>query len=194
MENGKLSEPKSTGAFEVSKEIKFWINKGAVSLREVLPWCLSEHKVDTALVVSRDATKEGNKKVEESTRRIFGQKILKSFWATGWPGTELFQTNRKWASTGRVYVIRFDLETLEQILATENDLFQWNHVRAVPLPEDLCVFRNGSKYPAFYSVTHERDAYSLSDTPPPGFEAETWSESKWFVWDGPYFCRVLKGR
>jgi hypothetical protein len=167
-----------------------WENSGEVFLSEILDWCLNEHKVDTLLVTSRAFTKRGSEKytfekgVERTVKSLFGNELIERLDVNGWPGTELIH------HIGRVYVIRFDEKVRKRIVETEKELFGWRNNRS--LPEDICVFRGGSKLPVLVSVTHERDAWVLSNkkSRPPGFRKCSFGLENLFIWDGPYFCRV----
>jgi hypothetical protein len=167
-----------------------WENPGEVFLSEVLEWCLQKFRVDTLLVTSRASGASRGKRsfdpaVERNAKSIFGKNLITQFHASGWPGTRLVR------HTARVYVVRFDAALMRRLVTVENKLFNWTH-HPKHLPEDICVFRNGSRLPVLVSVTHEGDAFILSDrrSSPPGFERSDLPPKYWHIWDGPYFCRV----
>jgi hypothetical protein len=179
-----------------ARAIHCWENKGTVFLDEVLEWCIRQNRVDTLLVTSRPS---GNKQegfsldpsVEGTVQSIFGSKVVESFLATAWPGTELITPNgRRRRHVGKVYVIRFDEAVMKKMVAVENELFRWLH-SSQSLPEDICVFRSGARLPLLSSVTHERDAFILSRSArPPGFQKSDLEPRHWYVWNGPHFCRL----
>lgn len=173
--------------------VQYWENKGPLRLSSILEWCLREHQVDTLLVTAvPSAGRKGgysfSPEVDRAAREILQENLLKRFRATGWPGTKLFE------SSGRVYVARFDGALLRRLVEREDDLFGWTYWPN-RLPEDICVFRSGSRFPLFFSVTHEKDASVLEDKglKPPGFIKSTLPLNK-YVWNGPYFCRTEKRR
>ncbi|MGI0016000.1 MAG: hypothetical protein ACREBU_21475, partial [Nitrososphaera sp.] len=148
-----------------------WENTGSVLLDGILDWCLREHQVDTLLATARSSVDQRGirsfeRAVDSAAKSIFGDRLIKRFDAYGWPGTKLIR------HTGWVYVVRFDEAMKQRIVDTENELFEWTHYKPRPLPEDICLFRSGSRYPALVSVTHERDAWIISDRKlsPPGFK------------------------
>jgi hypothetical protein len=166
-----------------------WENKGTVYLNQILDWCLKRHHIDTLLVTSRSLVggkggRSFSQGVDEEVRVIFGGNLIKRFDASGWPGTELIR------HTGRVYIVRFNELVKQRMVETENELFKWSNNDR--LPEDICVFRSGSKFPVLFSVTHEKEASVLSDKKsiPPGFKESDLPAKYWYIWDGPYFCRL----
>jgi hypothetical protein len=174
--------------------LRVWENRSPdLCLSKVLNWCLREHQVDTLLVAHRPPpTGLRNEHdrgcfpgIDSAVRTVFGDRIIKSFWASGWPGTQLF-------ANGRVYVIRFDETVAKRMASLEDRLFAWDGSAERRLPEDLCVFRDGSRLPVLVSVTHEKDAWIISDkkSQPPGFTDSSFKPEE-YVWDGPYFCRRM---
>lgn len=97
--------------------------------------------------------------LEQNVARIFRGKLEREVSARAWPGTRLSK------GKGRIFVVRFDDETIERIILAEPDLFSWTHQRSPPLPEDMCVFSSGAHYPFLVSVTHESDAWLLTERP-----------------------------
>lgn len=161
-----------------------WANLGEVHLLEILTWCIEKEGVDTLLLSSRQSFgKLGKGKYEKgvdpATRNLLGENLIACFEARGWPGTKLI--NHK----GRVYVSVFDSKLAKKMAKVEGNLFKWSNVSRKMLPEDVCLFRRGAKAPTFISVTHERDAWVISGTCPPGFKAST---EELYIWHGKYFC------
>lgn len=168
-----------------------WENTGPVVLSAILEWCLKKYQVDTLLVTAHPALDAKGRKsfeagLDGAVRSMFGKHLVKRFNASGWPGTELTR------HTGRVYVIRFGRPMIRKMAKVENQLFNWRHSSRKPLPEDICVFRLGSKVPVLVSVTHEQNAYIIGDkrSRPPGFKKGDFTPKELYIWDGPYFCRI----
>jgi hypothetical protein len=162
-----------------------------VFLDETFEWCLREYGVDTLLVTSRSTEDSRGRRsfeqgVDSTVRSLFGKNLVKRFDASGWPGTELIR------HTGRVYVVRFDEAVARRMVSAENELFKWRNTGPKHLPEDICVFRARSSFPILFSVTHEKDAIVLSDgkAGPPGFRKGHLPARYWYIWGGPYFCRL----
>jgi len=170
--------------------LRVWQNKGHVSLRVVLGWCLDREQVDHLLVVNTPGVGERGRvsfdsAVERATKALLGNRMVDHFRATAWPGTQLMR------HTAKVFVARFDAELMLGMSKQEDDLFQWTRRSPKRLPEDICLFRRGSDHPVLVSVTHENDAYIVAerDAGPPGFErTESSIKDLMLAWDGPYFC------
>jgi hypothetical protein len=162
---------------------------GDVRLSVILPWCLENCGVDTLLVTSHQSFGKSGKgmyyrKVDTTTRKLVGEKLITSFEARGWPGIKL--TNHK----GRVYISEFDAQLSAKMAEVQNSLFKWLNVDLLALPEDICVFRRGAKLPTLISVTHERQAWVIAEKCPPGFTASTFAPEDLYIWPGKYFCRI----
>lgn len=160
-----------------------------VSLEEVLSWALSTAKTDRLLFAMRLFEGKGKKRfaphgVEKNVLHLFRNHIVESFWASGWPGTELI------GHKGRVWVTNFDENVMALVIGTQRDFSKWHNDAHLALPEDLCLFKQGSRYPTLVSVTHEEDAWLFSVEKPdiPGIEkSRTLLED--FIFSGKYFCR-----
>jgi hypothetical protein len=160
-----------------------------VRLSEILPWCLENCGVDTLLVTSRQSFGKSGKgmydrKVDSTTRKLVGEKLITSFEARGWPGTKLI--NHK----GRVYIAEFDTQLSARMTEVQDSLFKWRNVDPLALPEDICVFQRGARLSTFISVTHERQAWVIAEKCPPGFTASTFAPEDLCIWPGKYFCRI----
>jgi len=116
----------------------------------------------------------------------FGRNILDSFMVSGWPGTELI------GHVSRAYLINFSEEIQYKMIRLENRLFQWIDNNKPPLPEDLCLFKQGGLYPNLISVTHEKDAWLVSEKKIQFQEAHKTKLklSDLLVFDGKYFCKT----
>lgn len=166
-----------------------WENagNGPVSLSAVFRWALQSAKIDRLLATESCFGGRGRRfelGVAENARDILGKRLLKVFEARGWPGTE------KIGHTGRVYIAQFDEELAQAMIAVEDDLFEWLNPSPKKLVEDICLFRRGAEYPAFFSVTHERDAYILSSEAihVRGFEESEYVADMMLPWKTEYFC------
>lgn len=158
-----------------------------VSLEQALPWALDAAKADKLLFTMRLSQGKGESRakpagVEGNVREIFGR-YIESFWASGWPGTQLCEHK------GRVWVTDFDGKVLAAVVRRQPDFSKWLNREPFALPEDLCAFREGEKYPALVSVTHEGDAWLVSDQKPnlPSVGKKEGLEG--FIFAGRYFCR-----
>lgn len=166
-----------------------WENLGDVHLSEILPWCLERCGVDTLLVSSRQSFGRSGKGmyargVDAATRYLLGKKLITSFEAGGWPGTRLI------GHKGRVYISIFDRELAAKMASVQDSLFEWLNAASKALPEDICVFNSKAELPAFISITHDRDAWAISEHCPPGFTASTYAPEDLYIWAGRYFCRI----
>ena len=122
-------------------------------------------------------------------RQLFGSYMVTSFRASAWPGTEVI------GSPGLVSVIRFNKSVKEILLLTQPDLQKWLHYTQPSLPEDICLFKEAAVHPSFVSVTHEGQAWLISQQEPglPGIK-ESAHRAKSLFFDGPYFCRKYQKR
>jgi hypothetical protein len=135
-------------------------------LRAILDWCLSEHQVDRLLLSAR--LEKGRRKsvftkpsLEQAVTSLFGDRLLTRKVARKWPGTELI------GHDGMIFVIAFDSSLVDPMCELGETLGAWLHSRDSPLPEDPCLYKQGDDCPVLVSVTHERDAWILSNTKPP---------------------------
>ncbi len=140
-----------------------WDIDREATISEIGEWCLTHRRVDRVHVVARPdqdlPRKLAEPRVEHAVNQIFAGKILESVWAKAWAGTELFR-NR----AAKVWVIAFDRDVLERMIAAQNSLRQWRHVAEPPLPEDVCLYRIGDSLPTFVSVTHDSEAWLFDPT------------------------------
>ena len=157
-----------------------------VSLEQALSWALDAAKADKLLFTMRLAQGKGKSRwkppgVEKNVREIFGQ-YIESFWASGWPGERLI--NHK----GRVWVTNFDEKVLAAVVQRQPDFSKWLNREPFALPEDLCAFREGEKYPALVSVTHEGDGWLFSDHKPNLQGLRKADRLDRVIFSGKYFC------
>lgn len=163
-------------------------------MSDITSWCLREHGVDRMLVALR-LERYGNKwryasaAAGERVNLIFGQHIITGFQASEWPGTQLS------SHPGFVYIIRFDEGVRDILLNAEPSLNKWLHNNSVPLPEDICLFKESDLHPTLISVTHECRAWLISDRTPPiqGIRPSKFRLDELFP-ATQYFCRKYKRR
>lgn len=162
----------------------------SVSLEKVLAWALADAKTDRLLFTMRLSEGRAKKRfepvdVEKNVEKIFGDHVIDSFLASGWPGTELIDHK------GRVWVAKFDETVSALLLAAQPDFSLWCNSASLPLPEDICLFKQGSRYPTSVSVTHEKDAWLFGPTKPAftKLRKET-SLLRDFIFSEKYFCKL----
>lgn len=137
-----------------------------VELEPVLVWCTETRSVNRLLVTIRFAADakgrrdEPSKAMLRSIESLFSDRILKSRLAREWPGTRLI------GHEGAIVVIDFGSALIGPMLRAGRRLQDWTERNSPPLPEDLCLYRQGDEWPALVSVTHEADAWLIGDTPP----------------------------
>lgn len=135
------------------KSVRCWDVNPNASLDAILTWCLQVRRVNRLLLTSHRLVPE----VEDLVAQLFKNHLLRSVYATEWPAVQLV------GHAGRVFVVQFDEDVKEIMVATENALSCWVFAHRPPLPEDICVYREGDPYPALVSVTHEEDAWLLHE-------------------------------
>lgn len=133
---------------------------GFAAMKPVLHWC-SRRGANRMLLAARFDDEVGrsrtDRRLRSSISRIFGERILETWQTSAWPGTRLMD------STAIVIIVAFDSTLVEPMCRLEPCLSEWNHSHPLRLPEDPCVFRKGDRWPLLVSVTHEMDAWVLSD-------------------------------
>lgn len=174
-------------------ELRCWQADARVALLdEIMVWALEHHAADHMLVALR-LNQVGNKwryadpQAGEFFQSQFGSYIVTGFQAAQWPGTELL------GHPGFVYVVKFNAEVKELILRIQPSLAKWQHHENPPLPEDICLFREGDAHPALVTRTHDLDAWLISHTKPElqGFTKSNIAPEKLFP-KGKYFCRKFE--
>ena len=142
-------------------KVSCWDVGCQVELDRLLAWCQVVHGVDQLLVVSRPET-DGRRytfdpDVARVVKSLFRSSILSTVNAQAWPGSRLF------GHSAKVYRVALNESVAKRMIASENLVANWTHARRPPLPEDICLLRAGDRFPVFISVTHEGDAWLLSD-------------------------------
>ncbi len=148
-----------------------WELNAETSMETILQWSVKDKDVDRLLLSAR-LDKERKKPVllrptlDRTIEQLFGERVLERRLVRRWPGTELYGHN------GLVFLIAFDAALIKPMVEIGERLSNWRHNNNPPLPEDPCLFRQGDDWPVLISVTHERDAWILSDERPPFCIAE----------------------
>jgi hypothetical protein len=148
-----------------------WVLNVDTPVEEILNWCIAEKGVDRLLLsalLDHYAKKPVLAKpiVEKTITSLFGDRILERSFATRWPGTELYE------SQSLIFVVSFDVSLIQPMADAGPLLSNWRLSNKPPLPEDPCLFRQDDEWPVLISVTHERDAWILSEERPPFCKGE----------------------
>ena len=176
-------------------ELTCWEADARVAaLDEIMVWALEQHAVDHMLVALR-LDQIGNKwryadpQAGEFFQSQFGSYILTGFQAAEWPGTELM------GHPGFIYVVKFNEKVKDLILRIQPSLAKWQRNETPPLPEDICLFREGDSHPVLITCTHELYAWLITNKKPTlqGFRKSNIPPDKLFP-TGKYFCRKFKQR
>lgn len=174
------------------------INTDQANVGEILQWCEGAHQVDRMLLAIRLQCRNGRWRPlspDQYTRalELFGRFVISEKLVSGWPGNKLR------GHPGLVFLVRFD-RSVRNIVAEAGPKFcDWVRKDRLVLPEDICLFRAGATHPTLISVTHEGDAWLLTDKRVQmpqivmATEAELREVSN-FIFNGPWFCRKWRGR
>jgi hypothetical protein len=154
--------------------MNLWDLPTATEIDLVFEWCARERHVDRLLLSARLDQDEKKPVLDKPSldrfvASTFGNRLLERKLVRRWPGTQLI------GHDGVVYVIAFDLSLIAPMRECGPRLSDWRHWRhdgKPPLPEDPCLFRQGDDWPVLVSVTHERDAWVLSERRPPFCDEE----------------------
>lgn len=135
-------------------------------LAKIFEWCWEEKGIDRLLLAARlDSYKKepvlSKPLINDTVSSLFGESLLERKLVRRWPGTELSYTKAV------VYRIAFTPSFILPMARLGNKLQDWQASHEPPLPEDPCLYREGDEWPVFVSVTHERDAWILSEERPP---------------------------
>lgn len=140
--------------------VKCWRLNKEVVLLSLLEWCLRKCSVDRLLVVNRCDSELPRRtplypESVRQTERIFSGNIIDNLFATAWPGSELI------GHSALVYRIGFHSGVVNSMAEVSHSLWTWNHNHEPSLPEDLCLYRSGSRWPTLVTVTHEQDGWII---------------------------------
>lgn len=179
--------------------MRVWeIDVSRTSTAEVLRWCMSEG-ADRFLVAIR--MHRGSRSAtwlpsidETAVQQLLGANFIECLTCTGWPGTALIN------HPGRVFVASLDEALVSRLAEREPVLGRWLHRSTPELPEDLCAFRSTGTAPTLVTVTHECDGWVITQgATRPRIKGITSNEVSFdilrdYVFDGPCFCRLWRGR
>lgn len=145
-----------------------WVLPARTPLAQVFEWCWRERKVDRLLlsaVADVDRKTKGlvprKSSIDATIASLFGERLIERKFVRRWPGTTLSYDK------AIVYLIAFEPCLIKPMAALGRKVEDWRHTHQPPLPEDPCLFRQGDEWPVLVSVTHERDAWILSEARPP---------------------------
>jgi len=91
-----------------------------------------------------------------TTLALFGEFVMSEALCSWWPGTVT-------KGAGLVFLIRFNDSVREIASQAGPRLLAWERGQHPPLPEDICLFKLGGSHPIMLSVTHEGDAWLLTN-------------------------------
>jgi hypothetical protein len=151
-----------------AKEARYLDIDRSAAFADISAWCLSKRQTNRLLVAVRPAIDVNDRvsfdpQIFDSVAAIFGQNIIRVVPARAWPGVRLIE------GTGKVYVISFDSIVQRRMIETQEYLSGWKQANTPPLPEDICLYREGDAWPTLVSVTLDGDAWLLNEEPNPGF-------------------------
>lgn len=127
----------------------------------VLRWCQVTHQVDRMLVAVRQERWRGSwrpisPKQHSTTLELFGEFVISETLCSWWPGTMT-------EGAGLVFLIHFNDSVRKIASRVGPRLVAWERGQNPPLPEDICLFKLGASRPVLLSVTHEGDAWLLTN-------------------------------
>jgi hypothetical protein len=134
--------------------------------------------------IAKDSWGPGSLPALEAIKGRFGDEVVEDMVVSGWPGTELTKDG-----LARVFILPFDSGILSRMASVEPMVFNWLHSKG--LPEDMCLFEDGTSLPWLITVTHERIAWFLSPARPdfPLAFAQDRGPLDAYVFKGKYCCR-----
>ena len=149
--------------------MRAWVLPVSTPIDQVFSWCVTERCADRLLLSARlekgaKARKVGilsDPPVGDIVSSLFGSNLLERRFVRKWPGTELV------GHKGVIFRIAFETSLIDPMARVGKRLADWQHSHKPPLPEDPCLFRQGDTWPILVSVTHEGDAWILSEERPP---------------------------
>jgi hypothetical protein len=144
--------------------LTYWDVDPQESFANISSWCLDQRGANRLIVAVRPYLAVDDRVfidplIHSSASRIFGDAIIRRTSARAWPGTVLTE------HAGEVYVIAFDAAVQRRMIDASNILRGWTQASQPPLPEDICLYREGDKWPVLVSVTHAGDAWLLHQEP-----------------------------
>ncbi|MBI3417079.1 MAG: hypothetical protein HY043_17440 [Verrucomicrobia bacterium] len=169
------------------------IDHRVADLDAVTKWCHQREKVNRVLFSIRVEKQRGSWVPMSPTQLFATQKLLRDyivdcFLASGWPGSRIF------GAPALIFVAQFHLEVQKLIVKYGPRFSDWMDPH---LPEDLCLFRVGSTHPTLVSVTHECDAWLITQRPARLMgitQSDELPELEQFIFKGKHFCRHWRGK
>ena len=159
-----------------------WTLPDSIELSTLLSWCRSAHGADRLLLANRQIYKSRQGELISPSAymtaiSLFEDRVLQERLARRWPGTVSTEQDCL------IQIVEFDLPAIDSICSVSSNLFDWVSSADPPLPEDPCLFRRGATWPVLVSVTHERDAWLLSDERPPfdGIERSRFTPDELYI-------------
>lgn len=153
-----LRESAVVSALSTTPSIKCWDIDGSVSLSPITEWCLARRGVDRLLLTARAEVANprmlDEPRVDTTVLKLFGDTLLETFWASAWPGTQVFE-----GGASKIYILRFDESVRRRIVAAQKRLPAWTQWSDPPLPADMCLYKTGDPLPTLVSVTHEGEGW-----------------------------------
>lgn len=149
-----------------TRELRIWQLRPNAHVGPVMEWSLRERGVNR-LLVSMMLSEAGSRRRPAKPQalqwalREFEGRILGAWATSTWPGVEY-----RVPEAGLVLEIDFDARLGDVMKGTGRRLADWSSQHDPPLPEDLCLYRAGDAVPAFYSLTHERQYWVVSERKP----------------------------
>lgn len=163
------------------------------NLKDVLNWASEHHKADRMFVTIRTDRVRGRWRpsyphVEKAVMDLFSPFILRAFLANAWPPCDYIRHPHI------VCVMRYSSHIRDIILKKEPHFDGWLNTNG--LPEDICLFKSGSRFPAFMSSTHDGQAWLVDPKNIKGDFFDVWEDSpkairrRLHINNGYAFCRV----
>ena len=140
---------------------KIWeIDTRKVPLEKLFKWCRRHHGVDRILFGLPTRMKKRklcNEKQVGNALRLFRDFIIETHEVRSWPGVDYFEGSRP------IFVVKITDDLVRAVINAGPYLHHWSISNPTPLPEDLCLFRQGARFPTLTSCAHEDLAWLVSN-------------------------------
>jgi hypothetical protein len=145
----------------MSPPLHYRLLERSIPVQAVLEWAVEDRKVDRLLLSARIGHRQQRRLAAPETltavRTLFGDRVLETWVTSEWPVTMLIDGH------ALIFVVAFDDRLIGPMAKAGPTFGDWNGFSPPrPLPEDLCLFRQGDEWPSVISVTHEVDAWILT--------------------------------
>jgi hypothetical protein len=171
------------------------IDVSSVLLQRLLEWCLHYERIDHMLFGIRMCidTKHGRKRVPCKASQIrvafehFGKAVDAVYSVRGWPGTEFY-------SPSPLLKLTLSTEILNTIVRLGPYLNCWTSRSEPPLPEDICLYREGARFPAVVTVAHEDRSWLITNknVDLPGTRRVKTPRPSDLIFEGPFFSKNVR--